>query len=385
MNNLLTGLVIGTLSSSAFATTWTVDDDGKADFDNIQAAIDYASNGDEIIVMPGTYTGTGDSVINTLGKQLWIHSSDSYEKTIIDGELLRRGIECSTDETSGTIIEGITITQGRLADSPGGGLYCKNAFPSFINCSFENNAAGTNGGGAHCVNGGASFTACKFSSNSATRGGGVNTFRSAVTFTECLFEDNQSSTYGGCMYSYGNSSSGDPLRLLNCMIKNNTADSGGGLYLNSASNVITDCAIVGNTAYQAGGGMFNNQSSNPMITNCAFRFNESIADSGGGIRSVSGSSPGISDTQFCSNFHNGGHIGGNIVGNYVDLGGNDFLQECPDCPGDVDDSGVVDVNDIIAIIIVWNCTDCDAEDINGNGVVEVNDLIELVSNWGPCE
>ena len=33
--------------------TWAVDDDGKADFDNIQAAVDAASDGDELIVMPG--------------------------------------------------------------------------------------------------------------------------------------------------------------------------------------------------------------------------------------------------------------------------------------------------------------------------------------------
>ena len=59
------------LTSTALATTWTVDDDGKADFDNIQAAVDAASNGDEIIVMPGTYTGTGSEVVNMLGT--WYH------------------------------------------------------------------------------------------------------------------------------------------------------------------------------------------------------------------------------------------------------------------------------------------------------------------------
>ena len=32
------------LTSTALADTWTVDDDGKADFDNIQAAIDAASD-----------------------------------------------------------------------------------------------------------------------------------------------------------------------------------------------------------------------------------------------------------------------------------------------------------------------------------------------------
>ena len=38
------------LTSTALATTWTVDDDGKADFDNIQDAIDAAVDGDEIVV-----------------------------------------------------------------------------------------------------------------------------------------------------------------------------------------------------------------------------------------------------------------------------------------------------------------------------------------------
>jgi|TARA_B100000315_G_C14165034_1_gene401844 archaellum component FlaG (FlaF/FlaG flagellin family) len=55
MKVLIAGLVSGLLSSSLFATTWTVDDDGKADFSNIQDAIDVASDGDEIVVADGQY------------------------------------------------------------------------------------------------------------------------------------------------------------------------------------------------------------------------------------------------------------------------------------------------------------------------------------------
>ena len=55
MKNLLTCLVVCVLSGVTFATTWTVDDDGKADFDNIQAAVDAASDGDEIVVEAGTW------------------------------------------------------------------------------------------------------------------------------------------------------------------------------------------------------------------------------------------------------------------------------------------------------------------------------------------
>ena len=42
------------LTSTALADTWTVDDDGGADFYDIQSAVDAASDGDEILVYPGT-------------------------------------------------------------------------------------------------------------------------------------------------------------------------------------------------------------------------------------------------------------------------------------------------------------------------------------------
>ncbi len=94
------------ITSTALATTWTVDDDGKADFDNIQDAIDAASDGDEIVVMPGTYTSTAGEVVNMVGKAVWLHSSGGAEVTIIDGEGTRRGILCENGETLNTVIEG---------------------------------------------------------------------------------------------------------------------------------------------------------------------------------------------------------------------------------------------------------------------------------------
>ena len=69
------------LTSTALATTWTVDDDGKADFDNIQAAIDAASDGDEIIVMPGTYTNIS---FYGQGGGITVRSKAGPSMTIID-------------------------------------------------------------------------------------------------------------------------------------------------------------------------------------------------------------------------------------------------------------------------------------------------------------
>ncbi len=48
----------------------------------IQAGIDAAFGGDEIVVAPGTYFET----INFLGKAIWLHSSDGAGVTTMDGQ-----------------------------------------------------------------------------------------------------------------------------------------------------------------------------------------------------------------------------------------------------------------------------------------------------------
>ena len=84
---MIRAAIISTLLiNSAIAETWTVDDDGKADFNNIQAAVNAASDGDEIIVGPGTYSVSWGPVVHVENKSLWIHSSHGYGATTIDGQ-----------------------------------------------------------------------------------------------------------------------------------------------------------------------------------------------------------------------------------------------------------------------------------------------------------
>jgi hypothetical protein len=64
-----------------------------------------------------------------------------------------------------------------------------------------------------------------------------------------------------------------------------------------------------------------------------------------------------------------------------------YATNLTDCPADINGSGAVDVDDLIAVILGWGCTDppgpC-AADVNHSGVVDVDDLIAVVLGWGAC-
>lgn len=56
-----------------------------------------------------------------------------------------------------------------------------------------------------------------------------------------------------------------------------------------------------------------------------------------------------------------------------------------DCIADIDGSGVVGVDDLLAVIGDWGaCSGC-AADLNGDGTVGVDDLLEVIAGWGACD
>jgi hypothetical protein len=53
------------------------------------------------------------------------------------------------------------------------------------------------------------------------------------------------------------------------------------------------------------------------------------------------------------------------------------------CPADVNNDGMVDVLDLLAVLAAWGAAG-GPEDINGDGIVDVLDLLALLGAWGPC-
>ena len=329
MKKLITCLVVCVMSGAVAAEIHHV----PADFPTIQYAVDAALDGDEIIVAPGTYTSTADEVVDMQGKEVWLHSSGGAEVTIIDGEGTRRGIYCSNGETSNTIIQGFTITNGYA--NHGGGMYNDNSSP---------------------------------------------------TLTNCTFTENSSDEYGGGMYCNGSSPT-----LTNCTFTNNSADDGGGMVNDNSSNpTLTYCSFTGNTAGYNGGGMYNEYNSSPTLTNCTFTENSSD-EYGGGMRNLPDCSPTLTDTTVCGNTPD------QIVGGWTDDGTNTIAETCPWNQGACctnDNCIVSEQEDCGTFFGQWlgegtTCEDnpCPTSclgDVTGDGQVDVTDILVVISVWGAC-
>ena len=72
----------------------------------------------------------------------------------------------------------------------------------------------------------------------------------------------------------------------------------------------------------------------------------------------------------------------------VEAGIDNFQLEIivcgPDCLGDINDDGVVNVTDLLTIIAAWGSDDPEA-DLDGDGTVAVGDLLVAIANWGNCD
>ena len=58
------------------------------------------------------------------------------------------------------------------------------------------------------------------------------------------------------------------------------------------------------------------------------------------------------------------------------------------CMADVDDSGAVDIVDLLLVLALWGQGGTPASvaaDIDSNGTVAVDDLLIVVAHWGSCQ
>jgi hypothetical protein len=123
----------------------------------------------------------------------------------------------------------------------------------------------TSGGGILCEDSGPKIVNCILLQNMADDGGGIYNYGGANPIIHnCLFSSNLSISYGGGMY---NNNFSNPT-LSACRFAQNSANLSGGAMYNYQSNpTLTNCTFNGNRA-EAGAGLYLRRNSNPIATNC---------------------------------------------------------------------------------------------------------------------
>lgn len=267
------------LSNIEMATTvagrvWYIKPDGSGNLPTIQAAIDSAEAGDQVLVAPGTYTWTSqgadaDEIHSRYGmiiiyreiRDLTVVSEAGAAATVIDAEGQGRVFNF-IGYNEGMILDGFTITggdatQSELGYSQGGGIRGHltsddtPASPHVRNCLITGNHARYGGGLSLAGQCPILVEDCLFSDNDAEGGGAaffVNSQQVPV-LRDCVFTENTSTGIAGAIWAWHAACT-----LESCTFYANSAqDRGGALSFHRAHPdtslvTISGCTLVENVA-----------------------------------------------------------------------------------------------------------------------------------------
>lgn len=215
-----------------------------------------------IHLLAGTYSPSTNGEDYPLIMAEYVNlSGTSSDEVFLDAEGTNYVLHC--EDVTNLTVSGLTITGG--VNNNGGGIYCDNSSPTFENTVITNNSAYSYGGGVYCgYNESPTFINTTISGNTAAYNGGGAYFGylTESMFINCIIEDNISQSDGGgiftsegiigledviisgnqALYSGGgiNCSYYATVNLKNVSIINNSAQTGGGLYVYDYSTVLFD-------------------------------------------------------------------------------------------------------------------------------------------------
>ena len=131
--------------------------------ESIQDAIDSATDGDTVVLMPGIYKGNGNRDIDFRGKAITVTGTNPEDSAIVAATVIdcdgaetepHRAFVFKSGEDTQSVISGITITDGFGSHEPftglspriGGGILCYSSSPTIKNCTIRDSSVGWHGG-----------------------------------------------------------------------------------------------------------------------------------------------------------------------------------------------------------------------------------------------
>jgi len=255
-NFMLYVVVVSSLANQLSAKTIHV----PANQPTIQAGIAAASNGDTVIVSPGTYKEN----INFTGKAITVKGAQGPKVTVIDGGGVTSVVTFSSGETSAAVLTGFTLQNGNALNSSvgeGGGIAIEGSSPTIKNNVIQNNLGSNAGGGI-----------------------GIG-FASPVIQGNTIRNNSQSPQVSGGVGGGGISVRGaSSPQIIGNLIENNswpTADGGGISLFAAGSALVESNTITGNTSYGNGAAItMANDASGVVIVQNLITGNSSSDDAG---------------------------------------------------------------------------------------------------------
>jgi len=249
-------------------------------FDNIQAGIDAAIDGDEILLLDGVFTGPGNRSIDYVGKDVLVRSQNGAASCTVDLEDLYQGFLLRSGETPAARLEGVTITRGFASN--GGAIFVSSSGATIVDCAITSCRATGNGGGIYAAGSGVVIGNTAVTDCAANTGGGMYAFTSTgagavqIRISDCVVSDCSATLLGGGVRVGG-------VRLERCQILRNSADCGGGIRSDHGM-IAVDCDVEDNTATQDGGGCELYGGTGKTVVS-ASRIRRNAAFRGGGVSS----------------------------------------------------------------------------------------------------
>lgn len=319
------------------------------------------------------------------------------------------------------------VFTGATAERYGGVMYSEGLVsePAFTDCTMTDNFSHLGGGAIYVANeSGLTLTGCRIARNVAAHptfgGSAIFLVAGRVTLDRCEIVGNSATPTNGAIYLLVDE---NYVTMTNCKLFDNL---GGDVIIFGLENTtnevtITNCSIGRQaTDISIGNGLgtvdvhntivwnshiFDDGATTVTYSNTEFGFpgignvsvdplfmNEAVGD----LRLQPGSPcidagsnsmvpPGVvMDLDGGSRFLDDGATAdtGEGAAPVVDIGAYEYPGS--PCPGDVDGSGAVDFDDVLAILSGWGpCVGC-PEDTDGDGTVGFFDLLVVLSTWGPC-
>lgn len=299
-----------------------------SEYPTIQEALDAADEYDTILIDAGTYYETdltpSDDNLLIMGEL----DSDGNPAVIIGPDPDDESpspimwIGDDTDGFNGLRFEAIHFAGN--SSSTGGGVRMNYSGAVFKNCLFSNN----HGGALRSSYGhGLTIEDCQFIENFTDRkneAGGVQISEGNVTIDNCTFLRNISGGSGGAGGGAIGIRDSNSAHVSNCRIeRNSTVEIGGGISIRDSTITISDCHFEGNISADRidaglGGGIYAAYCT-LEITGCVVRDN--IANLGGGLY-LFDSQTSIADTRICGNSPD------QIVGDWTDAGDALVQDDC---------------------------------------------------------